>query len=78
MCAQHLFSTDEPFWQAEISETGKGQTMLETGVILVCLLFNALLAGTEMAFAAVSKPSLRQWSGKGIAVQACFFDYESP
>lgn len=34
--------------------------MIEIGVIIVCLLLNALLAGAEMAFVAVSKPSLRE------------------
>lgn len=34
--------------------------MVETGIIILCLLVNALLAGAEMAFVAVSKPTLRE------------------
>ncbi|MGH7232740.1 MAG: CNNM domain-containing protein, partial [Nitrospiraceae bacterium] len=39
--------------------------MIEIGVILLCLLFNALLAGAEMAFVAVSKPHLRELVRQG-------------
>ena len=39
--------------------------MIEIGVIFLCLLFNALLAGAEMAFVAVSKPSLRELVRQG-------------
>lgn len=33
--------------------------MMELAIIVLCLLINALLAGAEMAFVAVSKPGLR-------------------
>ena len=39
--------------------------MKETGIIIVCLLFNALLVLTEMAFVVVNKPSLRQLVRQG-------------
>lgn len=39
--------------------------MIETGIIVLCLLINALLAGAEMAFVAVSKPSLRELVRQG-------------
>jgi putative hemolysin len=39
--------------------------MIETGIIVVCLLVNALLAGAEMAFVAVSKPGLRELVRQG-------------
>src|SRR5215216_6513486 len=39
--------------------------MIETGIIVVCLLINALLAGAEMAFVAVSKPGLRELVRQG-------------
>jgi len=39
--------------------------MKETGIIFVCLLFNALLVLTEMAFVVVNKPSLRQLMRQG-------------
>ncbi len=34
--------------------------MIEAGIIILCLLVNALLAGAEMAFVTVSKPGLRE------------------
>lgn len=39
--------------------------MVETGIIVLCLLVNALLAGAEMAFVAVSKPGLRELVRQG-------------
>ena len=39
--------------------------MIERGFIVVCLLVNALLAGAEMAFVAVSKPGLRELVRQG-------------
>lgn len=39
--------------------------MIETGIIVLCLLINALLAGAEMAFVAVSKPGLRELVRQG-------------
>jgi putative hemolysin len=39
--------------------------MKEIGIIIVCLLFNALLVLTEMAFVVVNKPSLRQLVRQG-------------
>jgi putative hemolysin len=39
--------------------------MVEAGIIVVCLLVNALLAGAEMAFVAVSKPGLRELVRQG-------------
>jgi putative hemolysin len=39
--------------------------VIETGIIILCLLINALLAGAEMAFVAVSKPSLRELVRQG-------------
>jgi putative hemolysin len=39
--------------------------MKEIGIIIVCLLFNALLALTEIAFVVVNKPSLRQLVRQG-------------
>src|SRR5262245_59914356 len=39
--------------------------MVETGIIIVCLLTNALFAGAEMAFVAVSKPSVRELVRRG-------------
>lgn len=39
--------------------------MIEAGIIVICLLTNAFLAGAEMAFVAVSKPSLRQMVRQG-------------
>src|SRR5215212_6993079 len=41
--------------------------MVETGIIVLCLLVNALLAGAEMAFVAVSKPGLRELVRQGHA-----------
>jgi len=39
--------------------------MIELAVIVVCLFLNALLAGAETAFIAVSKPSLKELAKKG-------------
>jgi putative hemolysin len=39
--------------------------MIETSIIILCLLVNALLAGAEMAFVAVSKPGLRELVRQG-------------
>lgn len=39
--------------------------MIELAVIVLCLLINALLAGAEMAFVAVSKPGLRELVRQG-------------
>jgi putative hemolysin len=39
--------------------------MIEAGIIILCLLVNALLAGAEMAFVAVSKPGLRELIRQG-------------
>ncbi len=39
--------------------------MIETGIIVLCLLINALLAGGEMAFVAVNNPSLRELVRQG-------------
>lgn len=39
--------------------------MKETGIIILCLLFNGLLVLTEMAFVVVNKPSLRQLVRQG-------------
>src|SRR4029079_17059879 len=35
--------------------------MIEIVIVVLCLLANALIAGAEMAFVAVSRPSLREW-----------------
>lgn len=39
--------------------------MFEAGIILVCLIINAFLAGSETAFIAVSKPALRELARHG-------------
>jgi putative hemolysin len=39
--------------------------MIEAAIIVLCLLINALLAGAEMAFVAVSKPGLRELVRQG-------------
>ncbi len=39
--------------------------MLEGLIILICLLLNALLAGAEMAFVTVSRPTLRELVRQG-------------
>ncbi len=39
--------------------------MFELGIIAVCLLLNAILAGTEMAFVTVGKPRLRELAKSG-------------
>jgi|SRR5687767_13370342 putative hemolysin len=39
--------------------------MIEAVIIVICLLVNALLAGAEMAFVAVSKPTLRELVRQG-------------
>jgi putative hemolysin len=39
--------------------------MKELGVIMLCLFFNALLVGTEMAFVLVNKPTLRRLAREG-------------
>ncbi|HEY7531721.1 MAG TPA: hemolysin family protein [Nitrospiraceae bacterium] len=41
--------------------------MKELGVIMLCLFFNALLVGTEMAFVLVNKPTLRRLAREGTA-----------
>ncbi len=39
--------------------------MIEIGIVTLCLLANALIAGAEMAFVAVSRPSLRELVRQG-------------
>jgi putative hemolysin len=39
--------------------------MIELGIVMLCLLANALIAGAEMAFVAVSRPSLRELVRQG-------------
>jgi len=39
--------------------------MIELAVVVLCLLANALIAGAEMAFVAVSRPSLRELVRQG-------------
>ncbi len=39
--------------------------MIESVIILICLLLNALLAGAEMAFVTVSRPTLRELVRQG-------------
>ena len=39
--------------------------MIELLIILLCLLLNALLAGCEMAFVAVSRPTVRELARQG-------------
>src|SRR4029078_6372852 len=39
--------------------------MIELAVVVLCLLTNALIAGAEMAFVAVSRPSLRELVRQG-------------
>src|SRR5690242_3243515 len=41
--------------------------MKELGVVMLCLCFNALLVGTEMAFVLVNKPTLRRLVRDGTA-----------
>jgi CBS domain containing-hemolysin-like protein len=51
--------------------------MIETGIIVLCLLVNALLAGAEMAFVAASKPSLRELVRQGNKRPSYFSGYEN-
>ncbi|HKY70811.1 MAG TPA: hemolysin family protein [Nitrospira sp.] len=39
--------------------------MIEIAIVVLCLLANALIAGAEMAFVAVSRPSLRELARQG-------------